>query len=431
IPALNLDDLLGVLTRGVSEFKAGARSLLGVPTSTTQMADLMMPTSTGKIKKLLMTTNGRGADASYLNVLRTLAENMPDTQFTILATGKSTRERIEGVLAEMKDDGRIQDISRFKVVDAGSNFSIWAQDSILVQGNTFIAPDRMWYPGYGDRDVAQLAADANPGFQAIEFHGMYVDGGNEIASPEYLFVGSDALKFAASQMSSFPMQEYVINGMHLVGIPGETKEDLARRIIETRFPSQKLVIIGSENPNGAMEQPGFHIDMAVSMLGNDLKTRRPVAVVGDPSMAKRLIIQAKERDPQGYQRAVDEIKSKLSSPAEDPLQDLQDAADERYQERFDDVAKTLKEEGFIVDRIPHLGTERLAHRAPWITYNNMLLDEDRIFMPVFGLPALDNAAKAVYEKRGYNVVPVDMVTISSLEGAINCITKVLEREIAA
>lgn len=101
--------------------------------------------------------------------------------------------------------------------------------------------------------------------------------------------------------------------------------------------------------------------------------------------------------------------------------------DSELKEGLDELVKKLKLEGYKVERVPYLGKSSLDD-APWITYNNSVIDGDNIFIPNFDIPVLDDYSNEVYKKYGYNPVTIDMTRISSLSGAINCITKVVERE---
>lgn len=98
-----------------------------------------------------------------------------------------------------------------------------------------------------------------------------------------------------------------------------------------------------------------------------------------------------------------------------------------FRTKFDEVAKTLEAEGYKVERVPYLAHSSMES-LPNITYNNSLIDGHNIFIPNFNIPELDETANSIYRKYGYNVIPIDMTAISTSRGAINCMTKVLERE---
>ncbi|MBI2267318.1 MAG: agmatine deiminase family protein [Armatimonadetes bacterium] len=412
------------------------RSLPGDPgpCSTLLMKDLLVPTSTGKIKHILMTydpssLNDSAVVNSYLSAFRKMAEHLPDARFTIIAGRNHSRVQIENTLKDLLEKGKIKDLSRFNVVMHFGKISIWAQDSVLVQGNTLLQLDRgLEQFGLDDGAVAPIVAGANPEFESKDFPSTSMAGGNTVSSPDYLLIGSDAVLGLAGQLGEYPQESCVILGKFVETVPGESKEGLIARVLQTRFPLQKILVIGSPDEAGVMVQPSFHIDMAVTLLGKDSRTGKPVALVGDPSIAVEAIRKTRRENADLY-RAVNLDLKKTMDPPDDPLAELEGMANPRWRKHFDDVAKALEQEGFLVERIPHLGKKGYAHRLPWITYNNVLIDEKRVFMPVFGFPPLDDSAKALYEKYGYEVIPVDSVGITSGQGALNCITKILEREL--
>jgi hypothetical protein len=204
-------------------------------------------------------------------------------------------------------------------------------------------------------------------------------------------------------------------------------EDLAKLMMDKAFPHQKMTIVGYQG-----RQPAFHIDMAITPLGKpDPETGKPVMLVGDPSMAIGILEDIKTESPGKYERYEKEVASKTGGYPQNPLdymvENLKD--DTSLQENFDALAKGFEKEGYKVDRVPYLGSSQLRG-APWITYNNAVIDGDNVFIPNFAIPELDDVGNGTYKKYGYNPQPIDMTAISSLQGAINCITKVVEREYA-
>jgi len=203
-------------------------------------------------------------------------------------------------------------------------------------------------------------------------------------------------------------------------------EAWSRAFLARTFPRQKVTIIGHKGL-----QPAFHIDMAMTPLGKpDPATGKPVILVGDPSMGVKMLRDLKARAPGKYQAYQVMVAEKLGARGSAPLDSLVSvvgAAGER-QQSFDATAGKLESLGYRVERVPWLGTTSLARKAPWITYNNAVINGDDVFIPHFAIPELDNYADGIYRKYGYTPVPIDMTAISSVSGAINCMTKVLERQ---
>ena len=382
---------------------------------------------------------------------------------------------------------------------------------------------------------------------------IYIDGGNQLATKDTLFVGSDAIESMVNSMNRFPMgYKKIISDLKIKNADKISSEELCKAIVEKSFPHQKLVLVGDKG-----RQPAFHIDMAMTPLGkSDPKTGKKVMTVGDPSLAIGILKDLKEKSPAKYEEYQKNIRKKLSSyqvnretierlekdkniksgkklknllendkwyilniygvnklaeinpdlgkklspfrlkEAEFSEKELYDSlkdlgcnglecslvqsscykdfgrkelieklkkagisekeinmildeaekispstekpldflineidGDREFQENFDFLAKNLeKKEEYKVERLPYLGKLfEDAPPVPWLTYNNTVIDGDNIFIPNFDIPELDNPVNKVYKKYGYNPVPVDMTVISSMQGALNCVTKVLER----
>ena len=73
----------------------------------------------------------------------------------------------------------------------------------------------------------------------------------------------------------------------------------------------------------------------------------------------------------------------------------------------------------------------------WVTYNNCLMESykkpdgtavRRVFLPVYDLPKLDQAAMEVYKEKGFEVVPLKLAAVTAMRGAIRCISNVYGRE---
>jgi hypothetical protein len=92
--------------------------------------------------------------------------------------------------------------------------------------------------------------------------------------------------------------------------------------------------------------------------------------------------------------------------------------------RFDAAAEDLRLAGFRVERIPVLPTQR---DFVWITYTNSILEDRVVYLPRYGLPELDAAAAAVYERLGFDVRPVDVSSVYSHGGTLHCLVHVLRR----
>ena len=97
--------------------------------------------------------------------------------------------------------------------------------------------------------------------------------------------------------------------------------------------------------------------------------------------------------------------------------------------RFDRAAELLAERGFRVVRMPVLV---LAGAGSYVTYTNALFDrrgaQRIVYLPTYEQPALDDAARKIYESEGFEVHPIDVASIYRLNGSLGCLVNVLARE---
>ncbi len=395
--------------------------------SSLEMNDYMIPSNKGHVKHMCLTFGRLGdMEHNYLEAMKTFIAKMPSAKFTILTSSEGDKEKLQNFVEQWAKEGAISEPGRVQISASNNDFSIWAQDSTLVVGNNVVEQYRMWFPGSGDGAVASEIAKINPEIKYKKMEGIFIDGGNQLATDDTVFVGSDAVAFAIKYMKSYPSKYYKIaEDLKIDNVKSLSQEELAKTMMDRSFPHQKVVVIGYKG-----EQPAFHIDMAMTPLGKtDPETGKKVITVGDPSMALNILKDIKEKEPEKFASYEKSLSEKLHGWNRNPLEGLLKHLknDKALQENFDAVAKGLEDSGYKIERVPYLGSSSLRNH-PWITYNNSVVDGNNIFIPNFGIPELDSVGNGVYEKYGYDMVPIDMTAISSLQGAINCITKVIERD---
>lgn len=97
--------------------------------------------------------------------------------------------------------------------------------------------------------------------------------------------------------------------------------------------------------------------------------------------------------------------------------------------RFDRVAHDLAQKGFLVTRVPVVV---LPGAGSYVTYTNAVFDRDAdgpiVYMPTYGIPALDNAAEDAYLSLGYRVTTIDMTSIYRMNGSLGCLVNVMARD---
>jgi hypothetical protein len=141
--------------------------------------------------------------------------------------------------------------------------------------------------------------------------------------------------------------------------------------------------------------PDHHIGMFVTPLGDGR------VVVGDPDLGLAVL-------PGG-------LVMVGSRPVE---------ADRREEtlERFRNVRRVLELRGIEVIPIPIVPT-----REPYVfvSYNNSLLEERRdgvhVYMPTYGVGALDAAATAAFERAGARVHPLPAGRVFGMGGTVRCL----------
>lgn len=157
---------------------------------------------------------------------------------------------------------------------------------------------------------------------------------------------------------------------------------------------RELLVIG----DGPGEVPDHHIGMVLTPLG-----RRRVAVA-DPDLGLAL----------------------WRASGDSPELDVQ--TDPSHYAPFHKVAEVLSAAGYRVVRIPMLLT-----RTPrvYVTYNNAIVETRdarlRIYMPVYGIEALDRAARRCFEAEQIEVIPVRVRKVYRHTGSLRCLVGIISR----
>lgn len=224
----------------------------------------------------------------------------------------------------------------------------------------------------GDEQVPGVLAALLPGTTCRPLPFQF-EGGDWLADEEHAFVMANGLARNSPEDTD-----------------GRTA--LIRRLEEAL--GKKLVALG-EKPG---DVPDHHICMVLTPLGGNR------VAVADPDLGLALA----DREPAGV-------------PADR-------SRDEALFEGFRNIRRGLEREGFQVVSVPILLTT--APRV-FASYNNALLErregENRIYMPVYGIPALDRAARAAYEAEGWRVIPVRAGRLYRHGGSLRCQVGILRR----
>ena len=172
------------------------------------------------------------------------------------------------------------------------------------------------------------------------------------------------------------------------------------RALERLFHASVTVL--GERPG---DVPRHHLSMYLAPLD------RGLVLVGDPRQGRSIVgdgFTPGERSPETGRPLVADFSEEMVA-------------------RHDRAAADLAAAGFRVVRIPTVPFDDKTYLA----YTNGVFEVRggrRIaWMPVFGIPALDRAAAAVYRGQGWEVRPVPGRAAFPYHGTIGCLVNVLGR----
>jgi hypothetical protein len=270
-------------------------------------------------------------------------------------------------------------LERLSPVITGFPITPWARDrfgGMTARGSVVLAvpqsASNMTGPRGNDERVPEVLVQGIPGATCRTLPFLF-EGGDLLADEDTVFLSAVCLA------RNRPLDV-------------DDRPGLLRRV-ESAL-GKRIVAIG-ETPE---DVPDHHICMYLTPLGG--KT----VAVADPAMGWELYREHPEGNP------VD-VETDLS----------------KYRP-FHQVIQFMERQGFRVVRIPLLLT-----RTPrvYVSYNNALLErrsgEKRIYMPVYGIPALDRAAGKAFGEQGWQVVPVRVDKLYRHTGSLRCQVGVIRR----
>jgi hypothetical protein len=322
--------------------------------------------------------------ATYRDFLLTLP---PQTRI-VFAVRRGDRPRLDAFLARLDARGAIAE--RTRVVELSTPLGIWSKDRALVLAPRddgtkieLLVPPRP-RSGEGSRptdwDIVPALAKAMPDTLSVRQLPIAFDAGDFAIAGERIFF--DVNLFARNRSRGF-------------GSP----EDLRDRM--KAIVGREVVMLGSE-PG---DVPRHHMSMYMAFLEGG------IALVGDPAAGARLV--GREYAPGDKSPETNQPLRADFSPA--------------VQARFDRAAADLAASGLRVVRIPTVPFDDKTYFA----YTNGVYEtreRHRVaWVPSFGVPAIDDAARAVYEALGWSVIPVGVRDVYTQHGTIGCLVNVLSR----
>ena len=334
-----------------------------------------------------------------------------------------TNDRSAFTVARDDRPGRV----RFLDLPFKSPITIWTQDPFLVLHGPGDEITLLTSKAF-DRAEDRLMADviAREGGYRVQPSGLFFEGGNIVSDEKHILIGANTIRHNAVEIG-VPETEVVLR----------FEEELGRRV---------LVV-------GPFPQPIAHIDMAITPLGDGR------IAVADAAAGAAIAERALKENPASvaaFERwceehffgdpAIRELTGAggaLTAPHVTGRTAEMVAKSKEVAPLLDGVAASLERYGYQVERVPLLfggpeaepsasDSDRMRAAYPMLTYNNVIVEADaagrRVYLPRYGWPAMDDAARDAWTALGFSVQQIDGLTISAMYGgALRCAVKVLAR----
>jgi hypothetical protein len=282
-----------------------------------------------------------------------------------------------------------------KVVEVDGPLTVWSKDRALVVGPDATAP----------RTTLVVPLKPDPKWEQ-RLHDWGTIPALAAAMPDRFVVRELPLEFDAGDFAV--TKDRVIIDANLWGknrgkSPRTATAESTRALVQSLF-GKETVLLGAE-PG---DVPRHHLAMYMASLPS---RGGHTMLVGDPAAARALL-------PPGWTPGVD------STDTGDPL--VPDFGPETVA-RFERAAADLAKAGFDVVRVPVVPFDDKTY----ITYTNGVFEVRGgiwvAYVPIYGISALDDVARRVYERLGWKIVPVRVSTAWPYHGTVGCLVNVLVR----
>ncbi len=448
-----------------------------------ELGEKQFADSHGRVKHLALMLSSYASGATRTQMLgayKTLFTKMePDTRFSIAVGSSRDRKDVE----DMMKKANVANPERIEFVDpqAGS-LTVWARDMMVPlqltqDGNRTALLEQTPLHDWHDNDSAVPGAicAVNPQILLDQDKRIVTDGGDVMANTKESFVGHYSLAATAKKMAdrvesdpelkakfvadyqertgkrvvdadksvTFPFQMVdretdnpealqwtLVENPKFKAAPLRTNEvtsaqmyeEESKKLFEEKFGKPVTILGMDQLDTPHVEEPASdHMDMGCTPIDDN------TFLVGDPGLAKKIVAGMSSKE-------LDDAERLLSESAGKPVRLPRDGDRNRdNQEDFDAYAKTLSDKGYNVVRVPH--AEPGLSRS-YISYNNCLMErfsrEDgtdvrRVFLPVYGIPKLDDAATKIWEEQNFEVIPMELGALSQRWGALRCVSNWLDR----
>jgi hypothetical protein len=334
-----------------------------------------------------------------------------------------TNDRSAFTVARDDRPGRV----RFLDLPFKNPITIWTQDPFLVlagPGDDITLLTSKAFERADDRLMADVIA--REGGYRVQPSELFFEGGNIVSDEEHILIGANTIRHNATELDVLDAEVVL-----------RFEEQLGRRV---------LVV-------GPLPQPIAHIDMAITPLGDGR------IAVADAAAGAAIAERALKENPASvaaFERwceehffgdpAIRELTGPdgpLTAPHVMGRTAEMVAKSREVAPLLDGVAASLERHGYRVERVPLLfggpeaepradDSERMRAAYPMLTYNNVIVETDaagrRVYLPRYGWPAMDDAARQAWAALGFEARPIDGLTISAMYGgALRCAVKVLAR----
>ncbi|MCB9851557.1 MAG: hypothetical protein H6819_00565 [Phycisphaerales bacterium] len=322
-----------------------------------------------------------------------LLKALPNSTFTLVCNSPKAVEEVTGRLRQWKFTNR----GNIRLMPVDGPLLMWARDRYIATRRSASEALPVWLtpeppPTFdaarrgNERGIPDAFNEIEPTCKRVD-SSLVLEGGNVVASQTIIYIGANVFRENASA--------------------GDTMR--VRSLLEDLFAG-KLIVVGDDGGN----VPCDHVDMYLTAIDDNK------VLLGSPALARKVIAAADEASKQAlYERLY--ITPNMPPPVGP------DFTPQRIK-LLDDIAARLTSEGVEVIRIPYADSRGGDFI---VTYNNVLQEsrdgERIVIMPVYGIPALDAAARGVYESLGMTVREVNVSTISHLVGAVRCMANVVGR----
>ena len=318
-------------------------------------------------------------EPSYRDFLGTL----PASTRVVVVHPTGAEEKARAFLA------RIGTKAQTRLVPVTTRLGIWSKDRALVLG------------GESDRTMLLVPAKPRPG-ESGRPQDWNIVPAVVAAMPDHLAyrelpIAFDAGDFAiADDRVLYDVNLYDRNRGRGYPSPVAFHERLKTML------GRDALMLGSS----AGDVPRHHMSMYMAPIGGN------EVLVGDPAAGAELV----GRDYRPGERSPETNEPFVSDTSPETVA------------RFEHAANDLHRLGFRVVRIPTLTFDPKTYFA----YTNGVFETRdgarHVWMPVFDVPALDDAARAVYVSLGFTVHPVHVRALYPQHGTIGCVVNVLARE---